>query len=154
MDRLSRDQLKLIAHLIADRNLSAAERELRAQSIAGSVDLARRALDWLPEAFGLVALSRINGLDLPTTFSAKCIDGSWREFPLSAEPIYVQAADLAHDPTVPFRAVAEQSSCVNAVDNALNSGASLHGSKISGPALVGISAETYLSRDEHHEVGA
>jgi hypothetical protein len=154
MDTLSQDQLKLIASLVADRTLTESERESRASSIAGSQELAKRALDWLPEAFGLVALSRIEGLDLPTTFSAKSRSGTWHEFPISAEPLYAQAVDLAHDPRVPFKAIAEQSSCVNAVDNALNSGASIQGAKVSGPALVGVPAEAYLSTWGHREIGA
>ena len=154
MDTLSQDQLKSIASLVADRTLTALERESRAHSIAGSQELAHRALDWLPEAFGLVALSRIEGLDLPTTFSAKSRSGTWHEFPLSAEPLYAQALALTHDPEVPFKAVAEQSSCVNAVDNALNSGASVQGAKISGPALVGTPAEAYLSASGRYEIGA
>lgn len=145
MDTLSQDQLKLIACLVADRTLTEIERESRAYSIAGSRQLAQRALDWLPEAFGLVALSRIEGLDMPASFSAKSRSGTWHEFPLSAEPLYAQAIALTRDPEVPFRAVAEQSSCVNAVDNALNSGVSVQGAKVSGPALVGIPAEAYLS---------
>ena len=154
MDTLSQDQLKLIASLVADRTLTELERESRAHSIAGSQELAQRALDWLPEAFGLVALGRIEGLDLPTTFSAKSRDGTWHEFPLSAEPLFAQATDLARDPEVLFKAVAEKSSCVNAVDNALNSGVSVQGAKVSGPALVGIPAEAYLSASGHHATGA
>ena len=154
MDTLSQDQLKRIASLVADRALTRLERESGAHFIAGSRELAQRALDWLPEAFGLVALSRIEGLDLPTTFSAMSKSGTWHEFPLSAEPLYAQAIDLTHDPKVPFRAIAEQSSCVNAVDNALNSGSSVQGARVSGPALVGIPAEAYLPTKGPNEIGA
>ena len=144
MDTLSLEQLKCIALLVADRSLGEAERNSRAIAIAGSHALAMRAVNWLPEAFGLVAMSRIDGLVLPTTFSARGLDGAWHQFPLSAEPIYAQAVTLGLDPAVPFRAIAEQSSCVHAVDRALNSGASLIGARLSGPAMVGIGAEAYL----------
>ena len=145
MDTLSQHQLKQVALLVADRALTELERESQAHSITGSQELAQRALDWLPEAFGLVALSRIEGLVLPRTFSAKDGNGTWHVFPLSAEPLYAQAIALAHDIEIPFKAIAQQGSCVNAVDNALNSGVSLHGAELSGPALVGTPAEAYLS---------
>lgn len=101
MHTLTRDQLKKIAHLIADSSLSDEERAALAHSVAGSEDLANRALAWLPEALGLLAISNIDGLILPTTFSAKSRDGSWHEFPLLLEPIYSQALELIGDPEVP-----------------------------------------------------
>lgn len=153
VETLSQDQIKRIASLVADRSLAESERESQASLIAGSQVLAWRALEWLPEAFGLVALGRIEGLKLPTTFSARRRDGAWQEFPLSAEPLFAQAIALAVDPDVPFKAIAEQGSCVNAVDNALNAGASVHGAIISGPALVRVPAEAYLPPRGFNQVG-
>ena len=145
METLPQDRLGEIAALVADRSISEAERERRALAIAGSPDLVRRALDWLPEAFGLVALARMDGVEVPTTFSAKSVDGAWHEFPLSAEPLFAQAVRVAlHSPEI-FRQIAEQSACINAIDNALNAGADVKGAKISGPTLVGVPAEMYLS---------
>jgi hypothetical protein len=146
METISQDQLEQIAALVADRSLSQAERESRALAVAGSPELARRALDWLPEAFGLVAIRHMEGLELPTTFSAKSLDGTWQQFPLSAEPLFAQMVRLALSGTDLFKPIAEQSSCINAVDNALNAGRDLKGAKISGPALVGVPAEIYLGQ--------
>jgi hypothetical protein len=145
METLSLDQLEKVAALVADRSIDETERELRAATIAGSLELARRAIDWLPEAFGLVALERL-GVGLPSTFSAKSSDGIWHQFPFALEPLFVLAVRLAPQlPHESFKAIAEQSSCVNAVDNALNAGATLKGARISGPALVSVGAETYLA---------
>jgi len=145
MDTLSLDQLEKIASLVADRSIDVIERESQATAIAGSLGLARRAIDWLPEAFGLVALEGL-GVGLPSTFSAKSTDGTWHQLPIALEPLFALSVRLALQlPQESFRAIAEQSSCVNAVDSALNAGATLIGARISGPALVSVGAETYLS---------
>jgi hypothetical protein len=147
MEALSQAQLQQIAELVADRSLGDTVRQVQAEVIAGSVSVALRALEWLPEAFGLVAVSHIEGLNLPTTFSARRVDGTWEQFQLSAEPLFAASVELAltvaHQPHSNFKAIAEQSSAVAAVNNALNAGHDLKGATLSGPALVGIPAETY-----------
>ena len=150
MESLPQESLKQIAALIADRSLSQVDRESRALAIAGTQELATRALDWLPEAFGLVALGHMDGIELPTTFSARDTHGTWHEFPMSLEPLFEQSVRLAletchSDTSNLFKSLAEKSSCVNAVDNALNAGQDVKGCKLSGPALVGIHAETYAT---------
>jgi len=142
METITEDKLGEIAALVADRALSEVEREQRALAIAGSPELARRALDWLPEAFGLVAIAHMDGVELPSTFSAKRLDGSWQEFPLSAEPLFAQAVKLAMR-SPDFKRVAEQSGCIEAVNKALNAGDDLKGARISGPAILGVPAEAY-----------
>ena len=145
MEMLSRAQLEQIAAIVADRSLSHADRESRATAIAGSSVLANRALDWLPEAFGLLALSQIPDFVPPTTFSAIDQDGAWHQFPFSAEPLFDLSIELARSTCNHLiRPIGEQSSCVNAVDQALNAGHSLKGATISGPALVSVLAETYF----------
>lgn len=149
METLAQEKLSELATLVADRTLSESERERRAFVIAGSRELMRRALDWLPEAFGLAAIASMDGMDgmdgikMPTTFSAKSMDGTWFEFPFSAEPLFAQSVVLAlHSPDI-FKQIAEQSSCINALDNALNAGCDLTGLVLSGPALLGVPAEAY-----------
>ena len=147
METLTQSQLEQIAALVADGSLAGAELQARAEAIAGSTPLARRALEWLPEAFGLVAVSHIEELHVPTTFSARRTDGTWELFPFSAEPLFAASVRLAlaavHQAHPSFKAIAEQSSAIAAVDNALNAGQDLKGATLSGPALVGIPAETY-----------
>jgi hypothetical protein len=148
MEILSQSQLETIAALFADETLSQEAREAKALEVAGSSILARRALDWLPEAFGLVAIAHIaKTIVMPTTFSAQRTDGTWQQIPFSAEPIFAQAMRLAfaasHSNSEIFRPLAERSSSLNVVDKALNAGEDLGGAVLSGPALIGIPAETY-----------
>jgi hypothetical protein len=147
METLPQAQLEQIAALVADRSLGGAELQARAEAIAGSASLARRALEWLPEAFGLVAVSHLEELNVPTKFSARRADGAWEHFRFSAEPLFAASVHLAlaaaHQANSSFKAIAEQSSAIAAVDNALNAGQDLKGATLSGPALIGIPAETY-----------
>lgn len=112
---------------------------------------ARRLIDWIPEAFGIVLVSHIsNKIILPKTFSAKSTAGKWVELPFETEPIFVTALQIAqtmiHDgPKEVFQNVSLRSSMTNTVNNALNSGVSLDGACMSGPALIGIPAEVYPS---------
>ena len=118
-------------------------------SVAGDHDLARRLIDWIPEAFGAVLIGHMKlGLSLPQTFTAKDKQGHWREFPFSAEPIFLQAVEAAslcyHEgPREVFVALAPASSMVDSVNRALNAGADLSGASLAGPAMLGIPAETY-----------
>lgn len=118
-------------------------------SLAGDADLARRLIDWIPEAFGAVLIGHMElGLNLPQTFTAKNVQGHWQEFPLSAEPIFVEAVDAAsvyyHEgPRDVFAALAPAGCMVDAVNRALNAGADLAGASLAGPVMLGIPAETY-----------
>src|SRR5690348_14916859 len=56
LETLSPDQLEAIAILLRDGGISDDEIEARASSVAGSVELARRAIEWLPEGFAFLAL--------------------------------------------------------------------------------------------------
>jgi hypothetical protein len=127
-----------------------AEEEVEQKIAALSKDpmLARRLIDWLPEAFGIVLVSHMGGVNLPTTFSAKTSRGQWLEFELNAEPIFQNAARVAMEmyhsgPRNIFSNIALRSSMLSAVNQALNQGGSLEGATLSGPALIGIPAEIY-----------
>ena len=109
---------------------------------------ARRMVDWIPEAFGVVLLPHIAKLVIPSTFSAKARDGNWMQFDFKVEPIFIKslpiASTLYHSgPRNVFSNIALRSSMVDVVNRALNAGAEIHGASISGPALIGIPAEVY-----------
>jgi hypothetical protein len=113
--------------------------------------LARRLIDWLPEAFAMVFIPHLATVNLPTTFSARTRSGKWMEFEFQAEPIFAAAVRIGMDmyhsgPKNTFKNVVVRSSIVDAVNKALNDNVSIHGATLSGPALIGIPAETYLSK--------
>jgi hypothetical protein len=124
------------------------EIEIAVRRFAADPLTLRRLVDWIPEAFGYVLLPHVADLVLPTTFTAKARDGSWKEFAFDREPIFGQAVTLAaamyrDGPRSVFSAVARRSSMVGAANQALNAGASLSGATLSGPAMLGIPAEFY-----------
>jgi hypothetical protein len=125
------------------------ERDVRA--LVSDDMTARRLIDWIPEAFGIVLVSHIsNKIILPKTFSAKTAAGKWIQLPLQTEPIFVTALQIAqtmfHEgPKEVFQNVSLRSAMTNTVNDALNSGASLDGGCMSGPALIGIPADVYPS---------
>lgn len=109
---------------------------------------ARRLIDWIPEAFGCVLLPHVADIVLPTTFSAKAADGTWKDFPFDREPIFGLAVQIGmamyhENSRGVFSAVAKRSSMVDGVNQALNAGDSLAGAKMSGLKMLGIPAEFY-----------
>ena len=148
LEGLARGDLDKVVELIGSSSLSedAIEREVLA--LVGDAQIARRAIDWIPEAFALVVVGHMAKVELPTTFSAKGRDGVWRQFPLSAEPIFAQAIHKAaetfhHGPRDLFGSVAQRSGILGAVNKALNAGQDINGATLSGLVLIGIPAETY-----------
>jgi hypothetical protein len=110
--------------------------------------VARRLIDWIPEAFGIVLASHIGKIHLPATFSARSSDGQWKQFEFKAEPIFVEALRIATDmyhsgDRSAFGNIAKRSSMVDVVNKALNAGDSIDGAMLSGPALIGVPAEVY-----------
>src|ERR1700760_1442149 len=108
----------------------------------------RRLIDWIPEAFGIVLLPHVADLVLPTTFTARAKDGTWKAFAFDREPIFAQAVTLATEmyrdnPRGLFSHVARRSTMVGVVNQALDAGQSLTGATIAGPAMNGIPAEFY-----------
>ena len=122
-------------------------------SLAGDKMVARRLIDWIPEAFGIVLASHVGKINLPTTFSAQSHGGEWKHFEFKVEPIFVEslriATDMYHSGDRPtFGNIAKRSSMVDVVNNALNAGESIDGATLSGPALIGIPAEVYEARSK------
>lgn len=110
--------------------------------------LARRLIDWVPEAFGIVFVPHLAKVNLPTTFSAKSSRGEWIEFEFEVEPIFPIAIrigmDMFHsDSRSSFKNIVLRSAMINAVNKALNHGDSIDGATLSGPAMIGIPAEIY-----------
>ncbi|UOF13980.1 hypothetical protein IEQ11_19965 [Lysobacter capsici] len=120
-------------------------------ALAGHPLTARRLVDVIPEAFGLVLVAHIPscaGMEMAQTFSARSADGEWRSIPSEREPLFALAATTAmrmyHDgPRDRFRAIATRASTVNAVSQALDQVDSLEGASMAGPAFNGIPAELY-----------
>lgn len=137
--------------IIGRDGISDEEMEALVLSLTQDSMLARRLIDWLPEAFGIVFIPHLAAVNLPTTFSARTRSGKWMEFKFQAEPIFSTAVRIGMDmyhsgPRDTFKNVVLRSSIVDAVNKALNENVSLDGATLSGPALIGIPAETYLSK--------
>jgi hypothetical protein len=108
----------------------------------------RRLVDWIPEAFGYVLLPNVGDVTLPTTFSAKARDGTWKDFSFDREPIFAEAVKIASamyrdGPRTVFSNVARRSTMVDAANQALNAGESLAGVRMAGPKMHGVPAEFY-----------
>jgi hypothetical protein len=147
MQIVALETITKVAELAAS-GLTPEEYEAAALQAVGEPDLARRVVDWLPEAFGVVLVSHMATVTLPTTFLARDSSGSWVEIPFSKDPIFGEVLKLAlsmyhHGPREVFSALALRSSTVDAVNKALNSGASIDGAVLSPPTMPGIAAETY-----------
>ena len=109
---------------------------------------AHRLIDWIPEAFGMVLLPHVGEVVLPTTFSARAKDGTWKQFSFDREPIFGLtlpiATEMYHDGRrAIFSKIAQRSSLVVIANKALNAGKSLDGAQVGGPAMLGIPAEFY-----------
>lgn len=145
---------ELVDHAIhafgqGERSEDAIENEILA--LAGHPLTARRLIDAIPEAFGLVLVAHIPacaGMALPSSFSVRSADGEWHSIACEREPVFALAAVAAtrmyHDgPRDRFRAIASRASIVNVVSQALDQVDSLDGASMAGPAFDGIPAELY-----------
>jgi len=148
---VSKEQLEKVAGLMGAENADDEQLESLVVTFVGEPMLAKRLISWLPEAFGMVLISHMDSVILPKTFSAKSERGNWVELDLNAEPIFQPAVQLAthmyhNGPESTFSNIATRSAVVAAVNRALNEVRSLHGATLSGPALINIPAEIYLSK--------
>lgn len=111
----------------------------------------RRLADVIPEAFGLVLASHIPGAEnmtLPDTFRAQDENGEWVAFPARREPIFVVALDIAqhtfhNGPSALMQNLADRSSLLSAISQALNAGGSLDGTTLGPPSFFGLPAALY-----------
>lgn len=144
----SEDHLQKAIAVIGRDDISDDEIEVEIAAFVHEQMLARRLIDWLPEVFGIVLISHLGEIDLPTTFSAKDKRGHWIELEFELEPIIQIAAKVATEmyhtgPRNTFSNIALRSAMVGAVNRVLNESGSLDGGHLSGPALIGIPAEIY-----------
>ena len=134
---------------VASSSSSLEEREASVVALVGGRELARRALDWLPEAFGFVLVTHMNlGVVLPKVFMAKTVAGCWVEIPLAKDPVFCSSLELAsimfhNGPREVFTALATSSFAVDVVNKALNAGESLAGATIQPLRMHGLAAEAY-----------
>jgi hypothetical protein len=146
---VSPELIERTASILGSDGITDEEIESKVLALVQDSMLARRLIDWLPEAFGIIFVPHIAKVNLPTTFSAKSKDGNWIEFKFDVEPIFESAARLGMEmynsgPRSTFRNIVSRSSTVDAVNRALNQGESLEGATLSGPALIGVPAEVYI----------
>jgi hypothetical protein len=146
---VSPELLERTAEILGTDGISDEEIESKIFALAQDFMLARRLIDWLPEAFGIVFIPHMAKVNVPTTFSAKSKDGRWIEFKFGVEPIFEGAVRLGmemyhcgHRGT--FRNIVSRSSTLDAVNRALNQGDSIEGATLSGPVLIGVPAEVYM----------
>jgi hypothetical protein len=137
--------------ILGSEGLSASEVEAGIASFAESQALARRLIDCVPEAFGIVLASHIGKMNLPSTFSARSKGGQWKSFDFKVEPIFVESLRIATDmyhsgDRSTFGNVAKRSSIIDVVNKALNAGEPIDDATLSGPALIGVPAETYEAK--------
>lgn len=142
--------LKRAIDLIGQDGLSDDDIQQRILALVQEPVLAQRLIAWLPEAFGLVLISGMDGVDPPAAFTARDRRGRWREFAFDAEPLLPMALVLANEmfvagPRFSFGRIAQRSAMVAAVSQVLQQDGSLHGARICGPALANVEAEVYTS---------
>jgi hypothetical protein len=148
MKSISDDVVSNAIRILGSDGISEDEIEAQVAALVSDPMEARRLVDWIPEAFGMVLVSHLGKPVLPNTFSAKDVQGKWKSFPITCEPIFVSALVVAqrifHDgPRALHQNIAMRSSIANTANNALNAGVSIDGAVFSGPALIGIPAEVY-----------
>jgi len=143
---------KIVEHTVAilgTNAISEEEIETQVAAIAASPMEARRLIDWIPEAFGYVLIGHLGkNVILPSTFSARYEQGEWESFPLTSEPIFALALEIAQtayhqEPRALFTQIATRSAAFNSANNLLHGGGFIEGAAFSGPALIGIPAEIY-----------
>jgi hypothetical protein len=136
------------AEIIATEGISNDEIKAQVGALVDDPVDARRLLTWIPEAFGMTLVASLGDVTLPRDFTARDAQGKARSFPLTSEPIYLAALELARaaeprDTFPGFSNIAFRSSIFHTANNALDAGLDLADLTFSGPSLIGIPAEIY-----------
>ena len=147
---LSEELLQNAIAVLGRNGISDDEINVEIAALAQDQMLARRLIDWLPEVFGIVLISHMGDIGLPNTFSAQDKHGNWFQLEFKLEPIIQIATKVATEmyhagPRNIFSNIALRSALLGVVGRVLNESGSLDGGYLSGPALIGIPAEIYLS---------
>ncbi|WP_313913437.1 hypothetical protein [Tahibacter sp.] len=137
-----------MAEILGKGDLDAVAKAVAVEQLLQSKELATRAIDCIPEAFGAVLVGHMGNIGLPARFKAKSHRGAWCEFSLNDEPIFGEALAVAtslyhNGPKELFASVALQSAMVNTVNRALQAGQSIEGASFSSICFLGVSAEMY-----------
>ncbi len=138
--------------LLGDEYFSEEQIECGVLGVVKDAVVATRLIDWVPEVTAMVLIRHVANVCLPDEFSARRADGHWIRIPMSREPIVGIAMEMASrlfHSAERSRAIriANRSSAMDAINRAMNGGKSLgdlDGAKLSGPELIGISAEVYF----------
>jgi hypothetical protein len=133
--------------ILGTDNISEDEIEKQVGELTTDPMEARRLIDWIPEAFGMVLVAQ-HGVRTFRTFSAKNAQGKWKSIPVAQEPIFaaavIHAQSMFHgEPHTAFENIANRSAEVSSASEMLSAGKSLAGAVSSGPELLGIPAEIY-----------
>jgi len=102
---------------------------------------------FVPLAFSRPVLEDLGVAHFAETVSAQTAKGTWIEVPLTSQPIYVAALEIAREHrraglirNEAFKVIALRSEQLSAASNALNAGADLKGASIAS-AFVRLPAE-------------
>jgi len=138
-------------HILGEDGLAKEVMEERIAALtAGDALAARRLICWIPEAFGIAALAQIGPgkIALPKTFIAQDRSGTWRSFPLAAEPIYIAAQERAvnlfnkHHREL-FVRVASRSTLAISANRLVEAGTPMEDIVLTGPVMLDVPAEVY-----------
>ncbi|MBX3743286.1 MAG: hypothetical protein KF712_20035 [Akkermansiaceae bacterium] len=136
------------AAAILGEDLTKEESEARIRILTDDPMLATRLVEWIPEAFGTAAVSRMGKVIFSNTFQVRDSGGRWITLPCSAEPIFTQAMEMTDEYTRGgredvFLHIAGRSAVFSSAASALEAGQTLDGAVSSGPAFVSLPAEIY-----------
>lgn len=147
---ISNDGLQQVVTILGSSPEVNDQIERQVLDLVGDSTLTERLVEWIPEVFGFVLVSRKANIELSDTFSAKSRNGDWVEIPLDAEPIWkavtpIAMAMLHSGPKQVFRNIAVQSAIIDAVNKVRNAGDSIEGGTWS-IVSNGIPAEVYTGQ--------
>lgn len=148
MQPITDDLIRRAVEILGTEGLGDDEIKFRLLSLADNNDsLARRLLEWVPEGFGRMVVSRLGRIDFGSSFSVRDAREKWISIPNKEEPILESALRVAHemfrDETLDaHQRIATRSATFNSADQVLASGSSLDG-VISATAMIGLRAEDY-----------
>lgn len=149
MEIVSNETLIAAIEILGVADIDDTEIDARISKLVKDPVTIRRLADWPPEAFGIVLISHVWKVKLPRTFNAFDVRHRPVEFKFDCEPLFAASVVIAQEmyhngPREIFKAVSLRSAMLNTINNALNSGATVDDRcTLSGPALLGIPAETY-----------
>ncbi len=148
MKPVPRDLIEKAVWLIGAENATDESVEQSVRDLAGETLIARRLIDCIPEAFGVVMVSHIEKVHAPTTFIAFTASGKPKHFDFAVEPVLCEALIVAQTlfhcgPRDVFERIAARSAILGAVNQAFDKGLSLKGATLGAPVFIGIPAETY-----------